>query len=435
MNDLPPPHDPQAEAAVLGAVLHGAADAALSLCPEDFYVPAYSRVFGAAMRLHQEGKPVDQVTVASLLDGDDKFCVLDVAGGYVPSSITHHVAMVKDLSRRRAAIRECVRITAAAYESDSEEVTADALQCFMRLQDTGTKGSVSIADIVESRLSSLTDSRPFFTFYKGAPHVKAGNFIVIGGRPATGKSALALAWAYELSRAMRVAFFSYEMDADELADRLISAKTSYSIESLDIGCSPFEVGLMCEKMTDIAKHKLSVKVSAGLSVPQLLSSLRTFRAGGGQVAFIDYIQLAIEHTKHGDTHDVTVLSNALRRLALDTGLTIVALSQFNRGMEGRSGKDAYPKMSDFRQSGALEQDATHAALLYAYPHEFAGEVATGECREAREKLREQGWEIVDVHDPRRLVRLDWAKVRQGSQRLSLFWFDGSKMQFEEVQRV
>lgn len=427
MIDRPPPHDPDAESAVLGAILHGAADAALSLCPEDFYIPANARVYEAAIRLHAEGSPVDQVTVASLLDDtDDKLHVLDLAGGYIPSGVKHHVGMVKDLSRRRAAIRECVRLTALAYEDSSEEVTADALQSFMRLQDTGAKSSTTIGEIVESRLSSLTDKRPFFTLYPSAPHVKAGNFIVLGGRPGTGKSALALAWAYDLSRAMRVAFFSYEMDGDELADRLISARTGYSIEQLDVGCSTFEVGLMRDKLAEVAAHKLSVKVAAGLSVPQLLSSLRTFRASGGNVAFIDYIQLAIEHTKHGDTHDVTVLSNALRRLALDTGLTIVALSQFSRGMEGRSGKDAYPKMSDFRQSGALEQDATHAGLLYAYPDGDEG-------REARQEARDAGW-CIDVHDPRRLIRLEWAKVRQGALRLHLFWFDGSRMTFEPIDK-
>ena len=424
MVDRQPPHDLDAEAAVLGAMLMGHVDVALSLAPTDFYYPPHARVFDAIVSLHAEGEPVDQVTAASRLPREDRALVLDLASNYLPSGLEAHVRMVKALSRRRATIAECRRIESIAYEEDAVD---DAMQAFMRLTDSGDKQSESIVDLAQNRLDTMRDRRPYFTPPGGGPHFKAGNFIVVGGRPGTGKSALALWWALEWSKVMRVALYSYEMDGEEVADRIISNKTGTPIEVLDEGFSDSEIETYRRHMGDLKRHKLSVKVAAGLSTAQLYSSLRTFRAGGGQVAIIDYIQLAMEHTKQGDTADLTRLSNGLRRLALDTGLVIIALSQFNRGMEGRTGKDAYPRLSDFRQSGSLEQDATAALLLYRYPDGDEG-------RDARGQLREKGWQF-DPNDERTLLRCEWAKVRQGKPHVRMLMFDGSAMRFEEVHQT
>lgn len=424
MTDKAPPHDVDAEASVLAALMMGRSEAALSLCSDDFYYPPHAHIFDAITQLYADGQPVDQVTVASRLPADERAHVLDVADGYVPGDVSAHVDIVRELSRRRATIRECRRIEALAYDDDA---IPDAMQAFMRLSDIGTRQSVSIADVVGKRISTLHDKRPYFTPPDGGPHIKAGNFVVVGGRPGTGKSALALWWALTWSRAMRVAIYSYEMDEEELADRVLCHKTGTPIEALDESFTDFEIGVFRDHVGDLIKNHLNVKVAAGLRVGQLLSSLRTFRAGGGQVAIIDYLQLAMEHTKQGETADLTRLSNALRRLALDTGLTIIALSQFNRSMEGRTGKDAYPRLSDFRTSGSLEQDATAALLLYRYPDGDDG-------IDAREALRKKGW-LFDTHDPRTLLRCEWAKVRQGKTSVHLLFFDGSAMRFETIEQT
>lgn len=426
MTDKAPPHDTDAEAAVLGAMLMGHVDVALSLCPDDFYYPPHSRIFEVITELHNAGDAVDQVTVASKLPREERSLVLDLASSYLPTGLESHVELIRDYSRRRATIRECRRIEALSYDEDS---IPEAMQAFMRLADSGAKSSVSIADVVNARLDTLSDKRPYFTPPEGGPHIKAGNFVVIGGRPGTGKSALALWWALEWSRAMRVAVYSYEMDEEEIADRLICYKTGTPIELLDDGYSQFEVDVFRDHMRDLAGHRLNIKVAAGLSTSQLYSSLRTFRAAGGQVAIIDYVQLAMEHTRAGETADLTRLSNGLRRLALDTGLTIIALSQFNRAVEGRTGKDAYPRLSDFRSSGSLEQDATAAMLMYRYP-----DAGTEEGDESRDALRDQGW-LFERDDTRALVRCEWAKVRQGARRVSLLFFDGSAMRFEPIDQT
>lgn len=424
MTGKAPPHNTDAEASVLAALMMGRADAALSLCPEDFYYPPNQRMYEAITSLHNEGQPVDQVTVAARMPADEKMHVLDIAGGYVPNDVSAHVEMVRDLSRRRATIRECRRIEALAYDDDA---LPEAMQTFMRLSDSGSRSSVLVSDIVSARLATLGDKRPFFVPPDGGPHIKGGNFVVVGGRPGSGKSALALWWGLVWSRAMRVALYSYEMDEGEIADRLLCHKTGTPIEALDESFTAFEIDVFRDHVGDLSKNRLHVKVAAGMRVSQLLASLRTFRASGGQVAIIDYVQLAMDHTKQGETADLTRLSNALRRLALDTGLTIIALSQFNRGMEGRSGRDAYPRLSDFRTSGSLEQDATAALLLYRYPDGEDG-------KDARDALREQGW-LFDTDDPRTLLRCEWAKVRQGATGVHLLFFDGSAMRFETIDRT
>ena len=426
MTDKAPPHDTDAEAAVLGAMLMGHVDVALSLCPDDFYYPPHARIFEVITDLHREGQSIDQVTVASKLPREERAAVLELADNYLPVGLESHVELLRDYSRRRATIAQCRRIEALSYDEDA---IPEAMQAFMRLADSGARTSVSIAEIVNSRLDTLTDKRPYFTPPEGGPHIKAGNFVVIGGRPGTGKSALALWWGLEWSKVMRVAVYSWEMDEEEIADRLICYKTGTPIEALDEGYSQFEVDVFRYHMKELAGHRLSIKVAAGLSTAQLYSSLRTFRASGGQVAIIDYLQLAMEHTKAGETADLTRLSNGLRRLALSTGLTIIALSQFNREMEGRTGKEAYPRLSDFRSSGSLEQDATAAMLMYRYP-----DLGTEPGDKAREQLREQGWQF-DKFDTRALVRIDWAKVRQGARRVSLLFFDGSAMRFESIDRT
>jgi len=421
-----PPHDTNVEAAVLGAMLMGHADECVGLCAEDFYNPAHAHIFGVISDLHNEGQPTDQVTVASKLPRQVRQLVLELADNYLPVGLESHVEMLRDYSRRRATIRECRRIEALAHEEDA---IPEAMQAFMRLADSGARQSVSIADVVNARLDVLSERRPYFLPPDGGPHIKAGNFVVIGGRPGTGKSALALWWALEWSRTMRVAIYSYEMDEEEIADRLISYKTGTPIETLDDGYSRFEVDVFRDHMRELAGHRLSIKVAAGLSTAQLYSSLRTFRAAGGQVAIIDYLQLAMEHTKAGETADLTRLSNGLRRLALSTGLTIIALSQLNREMEGRTGKEAYPRLSDLRSSGSLEQDATAVMLMYRYP-----DAATDQGNEARDDLRRQGW-LFDRHDSRALIRIHWAKVRQGATRTSLVMFDGGSMRFDPIDRA
>ena len=423
-----PPHDTASEQALLGCLFFypdAVAESVAVLSPNDFYSPAHARVFKAICQMQRDGDPVDQVTTSARLDGDDKMLVLDLATQAGTSRhVKSYIASIKGKSTLRSMIRECSRLTIESYEAlDAESITGDALKTMMRLQDSGLRDSASIHGIVDSRIDHMSEARLYFTTPCDSPHIKPGNLVVLGGRPGTGKSALALWWADEWSRSMRVAFFSYEMDEEELADRLICNRTKLPIEELDEGLSEAAINSLRTKMDELRTRNLSVKVAAGLRESQLEAALRRFRAGGGNVAVVDYIQIACDDTGN-PTNDTARFSKMLKRTALDTGLVIVALSQFKRPKEDE--KPRYPSLSDFKQSGALEQDANLACLMFRYPDRD-----TQEGQEARDELLRKGISI-DRENNDTLLRLHWAKARQGRQKVEHVYFEGAAMSFKPV---
>jgi replicative DNA helicase len=264
-----------------------------------------------------------------------------------------------------------------------------------------------------------------------------GDLVVIGARPGAGKTAFAL-WLADLwSDENRVAFFSYEMSAEQMADRVMSHHGGVSIEDIQEGLTPAVADIIRDVVAErVADKKLSVKVAAGLPSAGLIASLRRFAAGGGRVAVIDYLQLACDRSKHGLTYDVTRFTGELKRCALDTNLTIVALSQLNRSSVDHT-EIRPPQLHHLRESGSVEQDADVVLLMLALPSlrrfPTAGEWANRNL--VGYDLSLSSLDVgEDADDDKRLVFVEAAKVRQGKQRSAPFVFDGRCMRFTPVER-
>jgi len=186
---------------------------------------------------------------------------------------------------------------------------------------------------------------------------------------------------------------------------------------------------------------MSVEVASGMAPAALFSSLRRFAAKGGRVAVIDYLQLATDSrlaAKQGMVQSVTAFTNGLKDVALDTGLTIVALSQLNRVSAERGGIKV-PILSDLRESGAIEQAGNEVALMLALPCLRQDAAALSWALSKMDGLDFSSEHVEVKEDPSgdsdmTLVLVSWAKVRQGRLRRSWFIFDGRTMSYRKVER-
>lgn len=205
-----------------------------------------------------------------------------------------------------------------------------------------------------------------------------GKYILIGGYPSDGKTALALAMAWVQSRIMRVGFFSFETDENELMERLAAALAKIQMSRImarALGASDYE--RLAAKAEEITKRNLRLLPATGMDAQEILSCAVALRY---QVIYIDYIQILGNEDNDDEYKRITQFSRTLQRGAKQLGITVVALSQFNRaeaadkpqrprkkGEEGPVRVKA-PSMRALRGSGQLEQDADAILLLYRpYP--------------------------------------------------------------------
>ena len=182
-----------------------------------------------------------------------------------------------------------------------------------------------------------------------------GDFILIGGRPSTGKSAWSLQCAEHWSKSMKVGFFSFETNPEKLFDRLMASHAGLSMDAIKrntISSSQWED--ICAMTNDIISLKCEIILAAGMT-PSDIKAVTMMR--GYQLIVIDYVQL-IQSNGSNRTEQVTNISLALHRMAQDMRVTVVALSQLKR-----KGDDSTPDSSDLRESGQLEQDADIIMML------------------------------------------------------------------------
>lgn len=450
--ELIPPHDLEAEAELLSALFSDgkAIDVAMDLVSggRDFFRPAHGAIYDAAVRMRQSDREVTCVTVADelgksleLVGGKDYLAAIACRG--CPTRLAKDYArIVRDLALLRRVSDEGYRIycEGRAKPQDADTFAADALTAMMDAQGYGTHRSIEVGEMLRERCTDLTKPREFFTVpgFGGNMHLRRGDFTIVGGRPATGKSALALWWADMWSVQYKVAFYSYEMNEAQLSDRLLCMTCGATVEEVESKISEDDAALFAENAAIRYKHRhLTMKDGSAMTSAELFASLRRFAAGGGQIAVIDYLQLAADYGKHGRVHDVTAFTNGLKRTALQANLCVVGLSQFSRAMVDRE-HIKLPILSDLRDSGSLEQDADNACLLYAYPNPRSSEAARKAISEFEQK---QGYDVMDLDggtddeaDDPVLVSMDWQKVRQGKRRRRLWIFKGAEMSWREVGR-
>lgn len=388
-----PPNNLDAERSVLGAMMqdHEALSLAIeALRAEDFYHPANRELFDAMHRLQSAGQPVDIVTVDEELT---RRGTLEGVGGiqyvvdisrYVPTTANAraYIQIVAEKATLRRLIHAGDEIVQASYAQ--QEPLADILgraeKSIFDIVMRRTEGStlVHIADILPdtyqrietlSRLKGAIDGVPtgFVDLDNLLTGLHGGELVLVGARPSMGKTSFGmnvLSYASVMA-GKTVAAFSLEMPRDQLAMRLLCADARVDMQSVRHGTLRDEDWLSLSRaLGPIAAANLYIDDTSGITPSQLRSRCRRLKIERGlDLVMVDYIQLmASDGRAENRQNEVSEISRALKGIAKELNVPVLALAQLSRAGAQRS--DKRPILSDLRDSGAIEQDADVVMFLH-----------------------------------------------------------------------
>jgi replicative DNA helicase len=387
-----PPQSVEAEEAVLGALLIDP-DAVIRvstiLRPQDFYREKHGWMYDAILALHERREPVDFLTVCDELE---RRAQLDEVGGpafittlinAVPTSIhaEHYARIVERSATRRRLLEAAGQIAVLAYQEadDVEEVVDHAEQILFGVSERRiSRELVPIKQVLSDyydRIEYLTRHRGeiigiptgFTDMDKLLGGLQRSDMIILAARPSVGKTSLALTIAHNAAKkfGQRVAFFSLEMSDEQVVQRLISAETGIDAQRLRRGdIADDEWSRFMKASSDLAETLFFIDDSPAISALELRTKARRLHAEVGiDLIVVDYLQLMRgDFRAENRVQEISAISRALKALARELNVPVLALSQLSRGVEARS--DKRPILSDLRESGALEQDADVVIFIY-----------------------------------------------------------------------
>ena len=388
------PQNIEAELSVLGAILikpDALTEVQDLLHPDDFYREAHRIVYETMIELVHDHKPIDPVMLEDALR---KKGVIDKIGGvaflaqvldYVPTAanIKYHANIVKEKARLRHLIDAATIVAGNAYEGteDVEDIMDDAeKRIFAVTKDQSTDEVEPIHQIVVNtidHIEKLYESKGgitglatgFADFDKITSGLQKSDLVLVAARPSMGKTAFTLNIAsYAAMHGHSVAFFSLEMNKEQLVQRMLCAEGQIDSQRLRTGqIDNEEWARLMDTADRVSKAQLYIDSTPGIGVMELRSKARRIQADHGlDLVVIDYLQLMQGRAaKNGDNsrqQEISEISRSLKALARELDVPVVALSQLSREVEKRPGKK--PMLSDLRESGSLEQDADIVMFLF-----------------------------------------------------------------------
>ena len=422
------PHNTEAEKAVLGAMIRSSSmvsEALAKLTEEDFFEgnEAHRAIFGAMHRLYNRGVAIDTQTITNELINSKE---LEISGGpeylleLADSVVTFenfpdHVKMVQDHAVLRNFLKTLSDIEKAYYTKDIVEITEFIAQCEKKITEVTEKrriGDFQRADQVAKKLSeelavlkTATSDDTVTGTPTGYPKLNVlthgfqpGEFIVLAARPGVGKTALSLNLAYNATTkgSVPVAYFSLEMPANMLFKRLVAADADVEFDNLITGYGlnaqkRLKLQQTCEKL---ARKKIYVDDTSGIKLLDLVAKCRKLKAQEPDLGLIvvDYIGLVTTSSKTKSESrqlEVQMISQTLKKLALDIKVPIIGVAQLNRNVEQRINGE--PQLSDLRESGSIEQDADIVLML----HEK--KLKTGE-KETKDQVQKHNEEVAEAQE-------------------------------------
>lgn len=390
-----PPQSPELEKAVLGAILIQSSaiyDITNIIQPQSFYIPAHQTIYTAMRSLMQAEKPIDAITVSEELKAKDQ---LEDVGGLpylielteligTAAHLEYHARIVQQKYIQRELIRASTEIQKLSYDEtkDVDDLISFAEgEIFNISEGMVKKELVRIGDVMEVAKKSIEKAAENKGSYRGVPsgftdldRLTSGwqpsDLIIIAARPSMGKTAFVLSMARNMAVEYQkpVVFFSLEMSAQQLVNRLIAAEIEISGEKIRNGDLTEEEWQCFESRTHrLGAAPLYIDDTPAMSVFELRAKCRRqarTKEGLG-IVIIDYLQLMTSgvDNKGSREQEVSTISRSLKAIAKELNVPIIALSQLNRGVETR-GNDRRPQLSDLRESGAIEQDADIVAFIH-----------------------------------------------------------------------
>jgi len=391
--DRLPPQNIEAEQALLGAIFLEPSSLTLAselLIPEDFYRASHQKIFTCMLKLSDQGEPFDLVTVTSEL-ADQK--ILEEVGGVsylsdlansVPTAanVEYYGKIVEEKSILRRLIRTATHIASEGYarEDEVEVLLNEAEKNILEVAQRKNSGVfqnikdvlVQTYDDIEVLHNRKGDITGIPTGFSDLDRMTAGfqrnDLIIVAARPSVGKTAFALNIAQNVATKTdeNVAIFSLEMGAQQLVMRMLCAEGNIDAQRLRTGSlTADDWGKLTMAMGSLSNAGIYIDDTPGIRVGEIRSKCRRLKQEGGLgMILIDYLQLIQGNGRSGENRqqEVSEISRALKALARELEVPVIALSQLSRGVEQR--QDKRPMMSDIRESGSIEQDADIVAFLY-----------------------------------------------------------------------
>ncbi|MEP6480772.1 MAG: replicative DNA helicase [Rhodoglobus sp.] len=390
--DRVPPHDLLAEQSAIGGMLlskDAVADVIETVRGVDFYIPKHETIFDAVMALYSHGEPTDVIAVSDELT---KTGELSRAGGaeylhtltaLVPTAANagFYASIVAEKAVLRRLVEAGTRIVQMGYASEGEVVDlVNNAQAEIYAVTGGVESEdfVPLTDAVTTAIDEIEAARGRDGQMVGVPTgfaeldeltngLHPGQLIILAARPALGKSTLGLDFARSaaIKHDLPTIIFSLEMGRSEIAMRLLSAEAAVPLQHMRKGT------VHANDWTTIAQTRgrindapLYIDDSPNMTLVEIRAKCRRLKQRVGlKMVIIDYLQLMTSGKKvESRQQEVSEFSRALKLLAKELEVPVIAISQLNRGPEQRA--DKKPALSDLRESGSLEQDADMVILLH-----------------------------------------------------------------------
>lgn len=440
------PHNLEAEQALLGAilvnnaVLHGLSD---GLEPTHFYVPLHQRIYEAILRFHDKGMIADPISLRhffhddpDIAGGGDSYLARLAAKSVMVINPRDYSGLVIDLALKRRLITIGEEIVSEAYAPEDDAFAQEQIErAEQQLFDLATTGDFNNGFVTFRTASQAAMQRAEFAFKQkgsviGVPSgladldnllggLQDSDLLILAGRPSMGKTALATVIAYNAAlrflaefehqrmerahedaaapgKPRSVGFFSLEMSAEQLANRILSARTEINSHKILRGdLTNEEFSRLIEADHELSELPFYIDDTPALTISALRTRARRLkRTQNLGLLVVDYLQLVRPSFTSAQGNRVTEISEitqGLKSIAKELNVPVLALSQLSRAVEQR--EDKRPLLSDLRESGSIEQDAD--VVMFVFREEYylerkkPGEPGTGEY---------EGWELRERYE-------------------------------------
>ena len=388
-----PPQDIDAEKSLIGAVL--ISDKMLPevlniIKADDFYEERHKVIFGAIMNLYDQHRPIDLLTLTAELKSMKK--IKEVGGAPYLTELTNYVStpshakayaeIIEKASTRRRLIDAGSEIVNSAYQEDADvsSLVGEAEKKLFEVSDKIIKTDyVAMSDMLANAYERIEELRKnkgglrglktgFRDLDNKTAGLQKGDLVIIGARPAMGKTTFAQNLAYNVASMNNrgVLFFSMEMGAEQIIDRMVSDVSGVNNWNIRTGnLTEEDVTKIGEAMAEMEEVPIYIDDTSSMNVMDLRNKARRAKHDHDiGVVIVDYLQLisGADRYKGNRVQEVTEISRGLKILARELEIPVIALAQLSRSVTGRD--DPRPVLSDLRESGSIEQDADIVMFLH-----------------------------------------------------------------------
>jgi replicative DNA helicase len=433
------PQNTEAEQSVLGCIMLDK-DALVKISDlikaEDFYEPRHSQIYEAIIQLFEKNSAIDILTISNLLT--EKNLLEKVGGSAYLSELVNavptaaHVVNYAMIVRKKGSLRRLIQAAgeisnlAFSESEDIEKILDTAEQkLFAVSQQHLHQNFFSLTSVLHTAFERIDELhrekgklRGVATGYVDMDKLLGGlqksDLVVLAARPSMGKTALALEIARHVGVNMKVpvGIFSLEMSKDQLVDRLLSSQSDVNLWKIRTGnLNEDDFEKIGDAMGQLSEAPIFIDDSAGSNIMEVRTKARRLQAehGVGMIV-IDYLQLMEGRNQDNRVQEVSEISRALKLLARELNVPVLALSQLSRGLENRP--DKVPQLSDLRESGSIEQDADVVMFIY----------------------REDMYKGKDSHRPN-IAEIHVKKHRNGPTGQVDLYFDADKTSFKNLDKT